>query len=313
MQFAVVADGPDNRLAEALVDALAASGVQAVAWTSQLFVQNRGRVVGQVRVLFLGDGSVGKVMRSAVGPSWRDLGVRYGIQKRMGFLWTESDVVDLSSASRQLDARLVTVTEMSRTKRDLGLGAGHPTGSLVAFHYLQARRDAPVLRLTGRAHEERMRKRQLEYGMAHLLLHAFDAWLDVALTPVAQAPRAVSPPRSAGPSTGYVSYETTNLRNPSSSTAPPPPRRSRPQQDDERRAVRRELADLDEDLHRAQRIMRARIETLAELASGAPQRKMLERELEQSRRTARQLMTRQSVLRRQLDQLLADEDRTPRP
>ena len=313
MQFAVVADGADLRLGEALVEALAASGIHAVAWTSQLFVQNRGRVVGQVRVLFLGDGSVARVMRSAVRPSWRDLGVRYGIQKRMGFLWTEPDIVDRSSASRQLDARLEAVTEMSRTKRGLGRGAGHPTGSLVAFHLLQARRDAPVLRLTGRAHEERLRKRQLEYGVAHLLLNGFDAWLDVALTPVAQAPRAFTPPRSKGPSSGYVRYESTNIRNPTSSTAPPPPRRSRPQQDDERRSVRRELADLDEDLHRAQRIMRARTEALAETASGAQQRKMLERELELSRQTARQLKTRQSALRRQLDELLADEDRTPRP
>ena len=316
MQFAIVADGAEVRVADELVSALSASGIQAVCWTSQQFAKNRSRVAGQARVLFLADCAVGKVMRRMVTARWSHRGVRYGMQKRMGFLWVEDDVVDRVAAFRALAAELDGLKLEAHNKRTLGRDAGHPSGALVAHHYLGARRDAPLLRMTGRAFDARMLRRQLEYGLTHLLLYAFDGWLDVALTPAPAGARLFTPPpapRTAGPSTGFVAYEESNLRNPTSSTVPPPPRRIAPDNTDERRAIRRQLADVDEDLHRAMRVENTREEAVAKLPPDSRDRPSRERELELARKNVRRLRTRQAVLKRQLDALLAVEDRTPRP
>ncbi|MFT4627953.1 MAG: hypothetical protein ACI8PZ_006647 [Myxococcota bacterium] len=313
MQFAVVADGPEARFADHLVAALTAANVIAVSWTSQQFVQHRARVVGQVRLLFLGDGSVGRVMRKVAAPTWREHGARYAIKKRMGFLWVEDDVIDRTQAYREVGEQLAQLTADASVKRSLARDVGHPTGALVAHHYLQARRETPLLRLNGRAFDERLLRRQIEFGLAMLLLNAFDAWLEVALTPVIQAPRAAAPSRSSGPVTGFVSYEDSNIRNPTSSTAPPPPRRVVPPGGDQERSLRRDLADVETDLHRARLAARTRANTLAALPPGASDRRMRERELEVARNQVRSLGDRETILRRQLDALLNQQDRTPLP
>ncbi len=265
MYFLVVADGPESRLAERLISSMERTGTSANYWTNQMFKQHRARVVGHTRVLFLGNGPFAPIMRSTVTPSFDSHGVRWGAKRRMGFVWTDDVVLDKQRTWQQLGVEIEQAAVLANTKRALGRDAGMATGAMIAHQLLSEQQAPSALRLTGRRFDEEFTRRQLFLGIAHMLLHGYDAWLEVALTPAmssarlagpAPAPFAASTPRQPTPgrppvrairptprpapprtsqtpemvSSGYVEYSQAPVLNPNASAGPAPLRRVGPQQ-----------------------------------------------------------------------------------
>jgi len=135
---------------------------------------------------------------------------------------------------------------------------------------------------------------QREYALLHFLLHGFDRWCELALTPVMSQQREATPKgRSLS---AYVEYNNAAVRHPTS-TAPSPVRRALTSRSSERARV-----DLEQDLRQAEELLAVRERTLRATPVASSNRRMREHELLLARKSVRRLRAKHEAMRRRAKQ-----------
>lgn len=276
MRLVVVSDRRWQKWAARVVDAGKWLGMPSELWDELTYQSQRDRVT-DCRVLVFGDVPSALTPRSMARRGLDEGGLCWAKRGDHAYVWLENWTGSRGDR-RAIEHRRDRLREAAFQKRDLGRDSGRATGAMIA-HTLQ-------LEESGRRHvtlrsRGGLQRAQREYALLHFLLHGFDRWCELALTPVMSQQREARPEGSFGSS--FVEYHSQTVRHPTS-TAPSPTRR-----ESRRVSSVRSREDLEREMSRAQERVWIRERTLERTPVGAPGRRMREHELQLARKHARKI------------------------
>ncbi len=285
MRLVVVADRRWQKWAQRLVEAGRRLGMPAEAWDEATYRQRAGGL-GDGRVLVFGSVPASLTSRSMAHRGFDEGGMCWSKKGDHAYIWVDT-IAGHKKDRRAIESRRDDLRQAAFRKRELGRDAGRATGAMVA-HALQSgdlgRRHVTI---RSRGNFQRV---QREYALLHFLLHGFDRWCELALTPVMSQQREAAP---KGPSlSAYVEYNNNTVRHPTS-TAPSPVRRGLTSG-----STGRVRVDLEQDLQQAEELLAVRERTLQATPVAASGRRMREHELLLARKNVRRLRAKHEAMLR---------------
>lgn len=285
MRLVVVSDRRWQKWAKRVVEAGKWLGMSSELWDEATY-QRQSDCLADSRVLVFGDLPSALTPRSMAHRGLDQGGLCWAKRGDHAYVWVET-LLGSRGDRRGLEHRRDRLRDAAFQKRDLGRDSGRATGAMLA-HALQLEESGRRhVTLRSRGNHQRV---QREYALLHFLLHGFDRWCELALTPV-MSQRREARPRSSFAST-YVAYDSQTVRHPTS-TAPSPMRRES--------LGRRSAASgeaLEREIKSAEQRVQVRERTLARTPVGSPERRMREHELQLARKHVRQARAKLQRLRR---------------
>ena len=283
MRLVVVADRRWQKWAQRLVEAGKRLGMPTEAWDEATYRQRVESLVDG-RVLVFGSVPASLTSRSMAHRGFDEGGMCWSKRGDHSYIWVDA-ISGQKMDRRATESRRDDLRQAAFRKRELGRDAGRATGAMVA-HALQSgdlgRRHVTI---RSRGNFQRV---QREYALLHFLLHGFDRWCELGLTPVMSQQREAAPKGPSLPS--YVAYSTPAVRHPTS-TAPSPVRRVLARGSSDRVQV-----DLGQDLQHAEALLAVREKTLKATPVAASDRRMREHELLLARKKVRQIRAKRETM-----------------
>ncbi len=276
MRLVVVSDRRWQKWAKRVVEAGKWLGMPSELWDEAAYQRQRVRVA-DCRVLVLGDVPSALGLRSMAHRGLDQGGLCWAKSGDHAYVWVETSLGSRDDR-RGLEHRRDRLRDAAFQKRDLGRDSGRATGAMLAHAFQLEESGRRHVTLRSRGNHQRV---QREYALLHFLLHGFDRWCELALTPVMSQQRAARPESSFESS--YVEYHTQRVRHPTS-TAPSPTRR-----ESRRVSSVRSREVLERELQLAEKRVWVRERTLERTPVGAPGRRMREHELQLARKHTRQI------------------------
>jgi hypothetical protein len=283
MRLVVVADRRWQKWAQRLVEAGRRLGMPSEAWDEGTY---RERVESLVdgRVLVLGSVPTSLTSRSMAHRGLDEGGMCWSKKGGHAYIWVDT-IVGHKMDRRAIEGRRADLRQASFRKRELGRDAGRATGAMVAYALQSGDLGRRHVTIRSRGNFQRV---QQEYALLHFLLHGFDRWCELALTPVMSQQREAAPKgRSLS---AYVEYNNASVRHPTS-TAPSPVRRALMSGSSDRARV-----DLEQDLQQAEELLAVRERTLQATPVAASDRRMREHELLLARKNLRRLKAKREAM-----------------